>query len=161
MKDREAWHAAVRVVTKSQTQWLDYNTTDRSQQLLSKSHRNILLWIGKHPGLATVELLTLGLDDPLFSGELSCVASRKKETYHLWQHVLWNPELQNTPRRTLKTVEYSLLRHRVQGESVPNKDPDFSDRPVLNHRLRDWLHVSNHSVVYDWVLQVGARRTNN
>ena len=33
--------------------------------------------------------------------------------------LLWekneNLELQSTPRRTLKTVEYSLLRQRVQG----------------------------------------------
>ena len=152
---QSVWSQRVRL-----SDWTTTQLIGPSNCCHKKSHRNILLWIGKHPGLATVELLTLGLDDPLFSGELSCVASRKKETYHLW-HVLWNPELQNTPRRTLKTVEYSLLRHRVQGESVPNKDPDFSDRPVLNHRLRDWLHVSNHSVVYDWVLQVGARRTNN
>ena len=38
--------------------------------------------------------------------------------------VLWNPESQNTPRRTLKTEEYSLVHQRVQGESAPNKDPD-------------------------------------
>ena len=38
--------------------------------------------------------------------------------------VLWNPESQNTPRRTLKTEEYSLLHQWVQGESAPNKDPD-------------------------------------
>ena len=31
-------------------------------------------------------------------------------------------------QRTLKTVEYSLLRQRVQGESVPNKDPNVSER---------------------------------
>ena len=43
--------------------------------------------------------------------------------------MLWNPELQNTPWRTLKTVAYSLLRQWVQGESVPNKDPDVSERP--------------------------------
>ena len=43
--------------------------------------------------------------------------------------LLWNPELQNIPWRTLKTVEYSLLCHRVQGESVPNKNPDVSERP--------------------------------
>ena len=43
--------------------------------------------------------------------------------------VLWNPESQNTPWRTLKTVEYSLLRQWVQGESVSNKDPDVSERP--------------------------------
>ena len=43
--------------------------------------------------------------------------------------MLWNPELQNTPRRTLKTVVYSLLCQRVQGESVPNKDPNVSERP--------------------------------
>ena len=43
--------------------------------------------------------------------------------------LLWNPESQNTPRRALKTVEYSLLLQRVQGESVPNKDPDVSGRP--------------------------------
>ena len=43
--------------------------------------------------------------------------------------LLWNPESQNTPQRTLKTVEYSLLLQRVQRESVPNKDPDVSGRP--------------------------------
>ena len=43
--------------------------------------------------------------------------------------LLWNVKLQNTPRRTLKAVEYSLLCQRVQGESVPNKDPDVSERP--------------------------------
>ena len=43
--------------------------------------------------------------------------------------VLWNPELRNTLRRTLKTVEYSLLCQWVQGESVPNKAPDVSERP--------------------------------
>ena len=42
---------------------------------------------------------------------------------------VWNPESQNTPQKTLRTVEYSLLRQRVQGESVPNKDPDVSERP--------------------------------
>jgi len=40
-----------------------------------------------------------------------------------------NPELQNIPQRTLKTVEYSLLHQRVQGGSVANKDPDVSERP--------------------------------
>ena len=30
----------------------------------------------------------------------------------------------NTPQRTLKTVEYSLLHQHVQGESVPNKNPN-------------------------------------
>ena len=43
--------------------------------------------------------------------------------------MLWNLELQNTPRRTLKTVEYSLLCQRIQGESVPNKDSDVSEGP--------------------------------
>ena len=43
--------------------------------------------------------------------------------------MLWNLELQNTPRTTLKTVEYSLLCQRIQGESVPNKNPDVSERP--------------------------------
>ena len=43
--------------------------------------------------------------------------------------LLRNPESQNTPRRTLKTVEYSLLRQRAQVGSVPNKDPDVSERP--------------------------------
>ena len=41
--------------------------------------------------------------------------------------MLWNLELQNTPWRILKTVEYSLLHQWVQGESVPNKDPDVSE----------------------------------
>ena len=41
--------------------------------------------------------------------------------------LLWNPESQNTPRRSPKTVEYSLLSQRVQGESVPNKDPEVSE----------------------------------
>ena len=43
--------------------------------------------------------------------------------------MLWNPESQNTPPGILKTVEYSLLCQRVQGESVLNKDPDVSERP--------------------------------
>ena len=33
--------------------------------------------------------------------------------------------------------------------------------PVLYPLLCDWLHVSNLFVVYDWVLQVGARKTKN
>ena len=41
--------------------------------------------------------------------------------------MLWNPESQSTPWRTLKTEEYSLLHQGVQGESVPNKDPDVSE----------------------------------
>ena len=58
----------------------------------------------------------------------------KDEIYVLWTDVqdpllmLWNPESQNTPQRTLKTVEYSLLCQQVQGESAP-KDPDVSERP--------------------------------
>ena len=49
--------------------------------------------------------------------------------------LLWNLELQNTPRRTVKILEYSLLCQRVQGESVPNKDPDVSERPsFIPHR---------------------------
>ena len=28
-------------------------------------------------------------------------------------------------------MEYSLLRQRVQEESVPNKDPDVSERPIF------------------------------
>ena len=63
--------------------------------------------------------------------------------------MLWNPELQNTPRRTLKTVEYSLLHQWVQGESVPNKDPDVSERPSFVPPLDYCLHVSNLFVVYD------------
>ena len=43
--------------------------------------------------------------------------------------MLWNPESQNIPWRTIKRVEYSLLHQRIQGESVPNKDPDVSERP--------------------------------
>ena len=43
--------------------------------------------------------------------------------------LLWNLESQNIPWRTLKTVEYSLLCQRIQGESVPNKNPDVSERP--------------------------------
>ena len=38
--------------------------------------------------------------------------------------MLQNLESQNTPWRTLKTVEYCLLRQGVQGELVYNKDPD-------------------------------------
>ena len=59
----------------------------------------------------------------------------KGEMYVLWTDVqdpllmLWNLESQNTPQRTLKTVEYSLSRQQVQGESVPNRDPDVSERP--------------------------------
>ena len=74
--------------------------------------------------------------------------------------VLWNLESQNTPQRTLKTVDYSLLHQQVQGESVPNKDPDISERPSFIPSTM-W-HISNLFVVYDWVLQqIGARRTNN
>ena len=62
---------------------------------------------------------------------------------------MWNLELQNTPWRTLKTVEYSLLHQWVQGESVPNKDPDVSERPSFVPQLDDCLHVSNLFVVYD------------
>ena len=73
--------------------------------------------------------------------------------------LLWNLESQNIPRRTLKTVEYSLLCQRIQGKSVPNKNPGVSERPsFIPPVLRDWLHVSNIFVVYDWVLQqVDAR----
>ena len=65
--------------------------------------------------------------------------------------VLWNLELQNTPRRTLKTVKYSLLCQQVQRESVPNKDPDVPERLfyTTSPPLCDWLHVSNLFVVYD------------
>ena len=69
--------------------------------------------------------------------------------------LLWNLELQNTPRRTVKILEYSLLCQQVQGESVPNKDPDVSERPSFiplplpQTPLRDWLHISNLFVVYD------------
>ena len=47
------------------------------------------------------------------------------------QDLLWkneNPESQSTPRRTVKTVENSLLPQHVPGESVPNKDPDIFKR---------------------------------
>ena len=37
----------------------------------------------------------------------------------------------------------------VQGESVPNRDPDVSRGPVLYPPLRNWLHVSSLFVVYD------------
>ena len=36
-------------------------------------------------------------------------------------------ESQNTPQRTIKTVEYRLLCQWVQGESVPKKDLDVSE----------------------------------
>ena len=57
-----------------------------------------------------------------------------------------------------RTVEYSLLCQRVQGESVPNKD-SVSERPSFMppHYVCNWLHVSNLFVVYDF----GSRRTNN
>ena len=55
--------------------------------------------------------------------------------------VLWNPESQNTPRRTLKTEEYSLLRQWVQGEFAPNKDPDDFGGLSFIPPLCDWLHV--------------------
>ena len=55
--------------------------------------------------------------------------------------VLWNPESQNTPRRTLKTEEYSLLCQWVQGELAPNKDPDDLGGLGFIPRLCDWLHV--------------------
>ena len=55
--------------------------------------------------------------------------------------VLWNPELQNTPQRTLKTEKYSLLHQQVQGKSAPNKDPnDFGGLGFIL-TLCDWLHV--------------------
>ena len=53
--------------------------------------------------------------------------------------VLWNPELGNTLRRTLKTVEYSLLCQRVQGESFPNKAPDVSERPRFIFPMTDFF----------------------
>ena len=56
--------------------------------------------------------------------------------------VLWNLESQNTTWRTLKTVEYSLLCQWVQAESVPNKDPDVSERPSLYPPLCDMLATS-------------------
>ena len=54
-------------------------------------------------------------------------------------------------QNTFKTAEYSLLRQWVQEESVPNKDPDVSERPsfIPPPPPRDWLHVSNLFVVYD------------
>ena len=57
----------------------------------------------------------------------------------------------NTPQGTLRTVAYGLLRQQVQGESVPNKCPDVSERPsfITPHPPHDWLHVSNLFVVYD------------
>ena len=56
-------------------------------------------------------------------------ASGQGHSFQLEDPVLWNPESQNTSRRTLRTVEYSLLRQRVQRESVPNKDPAVSEKP--------------------------------
>ena len=55
--------------------------------------------------------------------------------------VLWNLESQNTTWRTLKTVEYSLLCQRVQGESIPNKDSDVSERPsfILPNYMTDYV----------------------
>ena len=49
--------------------------------------------------------------------------------WDMWVEMLWNLESQNTPRRTLSTVEHSLFRQRVQGESIPNKAPEVSERP--------------------------------
>ena len=66
------------------------------------------------------------------------------------------------PKQTFEDSQDSgvpLLHQRVQGESVPNKEPWCFWGPVLYPLLCDWLHVSNLFVVYDWVLQVGARRT--
>ena len=60
--------------------------------------------------------------------------------------VLWNPESQNTPWRTLKTVEYSLLRQWVQGESVPMKDPDVSERPSFIPSTK----MATHSSILAW-----------
>ena len=59
--------------------------------------------------------------------------------------MLWNPELQNTPWRILKTVEYSLLHQWVQGESVPNKDPDVSERPsfIPPNYVTDYVLVTS------------------
>ena len=71
--------------------------------------------------------------------------------------LLWNPELQNTPRRTLKTMEFSLLRQRVQGESVPNKDPDVSERPsfISTGGYKNWSPWTLwHNRLYSTVLSV-------
>ena len=88
---------------------------------------------GCYIGPAGVLYGTIGMSQGLFphSGSQGHCGARTSSTLLLVQLVLllWNLELQNTPRRTLKTVEYSLLCQRVQGESVPNKDPDVSERP--------------------------------
>ena len=47
-----------------------------------------------------------------------------------------------------------------KGNQFPTRTLMFLRGPVLYPPLCDWLHVSNLFVVYDWVLQVGARRTN-
>ena len=88
---------------------------------------------GCYIGPAGVLYGTTGMSQGLFShsGSQGRCGARTSSTLLLALLILllWNPELQNTPRRTLKTVQYSLLRQRVQGESVPNKDPDVSERP--------------------------------
>ena len=42
--------------------------------------------------------------------------------------VLWNLESHNTSEDTQDSGE-QFVTQRVQGESVPNKDPDVSDKP--------------------------------
>ena len=42
--------------------------------------------------------------------------------------VLWNLESHNTSEDTQDSGE-QFVTQRVQGESVPNKDPDVSERP--------------------------------
>ena len=57
---------------------------------------------------------------------------------------------QNIPQRILKTVKYSLLRQQVQRESVPNKDPDVSERPCFISPLPHYVtgYMLATSVLY-------------
>ena len=57
------------------------------------------------------------------------------------QTIVVESGLKNTPQRTLKTMENSLLHQQVQGKSAPNKDPnDFGGLGFIL-TLCDWLHV--------------------
>ena len=80
-----------------------------------------------------------------------------------WIHSIqmWNLESSNTHfghSGQWSTVYYAS---RSTGNQFPTRTLIFLRGLVLYPPLCDWLHISNLSLVYDWVLQVGARRTNN
>ena len=45
-------------------------------------------------------------------------------------------------------MEYSLLRQQVQEESVPNKDPDVSERPIFIPHLQMTGYMLATSLLY-------------